>query len=56
MLVEFDVDCGYLIEGHRFIARGLEDNGIESGPTAADSAPGFSFAKNGWSHDVTLGL
>jgi hypothetical protein len=43
MLVEFDVDCGYLIEGHRFIARGLEDNGIESGPTAADSAPGFSF-------------
>ena len=43
MLVAFDVDCGCLVEGHRFIARGLSDAGTVSGPTAADSAPGFSF-------------
>jgi hypothetical protein len=32
MLVSFDVDCGELVDGHRFIARGLRNQGIiESG-------------------------
>jgi hypothetical protein len=30
MLVPFDVDCGYLMEGHRFIARGIVDKGTMS--------------------------
>jgi len=28
MLFSFDVDCGELIPGHRFIARGLSDCGV----------------------------
>lgn len=30
MLLSFDVDCGYLLPGHRFIARGIADDGIVS--------------------------
>jgi hypothetical protein len=40
MLLSFDIDCGYLIEGHRFIARGLEDNGMVD--FAEVTAPAFS--------------
>ena len=31
MLVSFDVDCGYLLPGHRFIARGICDDGLVQG-------------------------
>jgi hypothetical protein len=41
MLVLFDVDCGYLLEAHRFIARGLRDDGLVSGPDR-EPVPGFS--------------
>lgn len=30
--MSFDVDCGHLTPGHRFIARGLGDDGLISGP------------------------
>jgi hypothetical protein len=40
MLFAFDIDCGELVAGHRFIARGLADGGtIESD---GQSAPVFS--------------
>jgi hypothetical protein len=44
MLVPFDVDCGYLLDGHRFIARGLLDQGMLSRPDLErdPSVPGFS--------------
>ena len=41
MLVTFDIDCGPLIEGHRFIARGLADDGVVEYHTG--STPAFSF-------------
>lgn len=28
MLLSFNVDCGYLLPGHRFIARGICDDGL----------------------------
>ena len=41
MLLSFDIDCGELVEGHRFIARGICDQGtIESDDDV--SAPAFS--------------
>ena len=30
MLVSFDIDCGFLVAGHRFIARGISDDGLLS--------------------------
>ncbi len=40
MLLSFDVDCGEIVVGHRFIARGLADCGMLE--TDELSAPGFS--------------
>lgn len=31
-VVTFDVDCGELLPGHNFVARGLSDSGAGSGP------------------------
>lgn len=47
-LVSFDVDCGELVQGHRFVARGLSDVGQLSvsdwTESAADtSVQGFTF-------------
>lgn len=42
MLISFDVDCGQLVPGHRFIARGLCDRGSISGPDDQRACPGFS--------------
>lgn len=41
MLFPFDVDCGELVQGHRFIARGLCDTGTLEWDQGR-SAPGFS--------------
>lgn len=41
MLLPFDVDCGYLIQGHRFIARGIFDAGLLESDEGR-SAPAFS--------------
>jgi hypothetical protein len=40
MLLAFDIDCGEIVVGHRFIARGLADCGTIE--TDEFSAPGFS--------------
>jgi len=42
MLVSFDIDCGYLLSGHRFIARGIADDGLITGENE-EPYPGFSF-------------
>ena len=48
-LLSFDLDCGELLPGHRFIARGLEDDGPLDAPewdeshTDATHVQGFSF-------------
>ncbi|MGA2307272.1 MAG: hypothetical protein ABSH29_24240 [Acidimicrobiales bacterium] len=42
MLVSFDIDCGYLVAGHRFIARGIADDGLITGENE-EPYPGFSF-------------
>jgi hypothetical protein len=42
MLLAFDVDCGELIRGHRFVARGIRDTGTIDRPDAAGESPGFS--------------
>lgn len=42
MLVSFDIDCGYLLAGHRFIARGIADDGLITGESE-EPYPGFSF-------------
>ena len=42
MLLAFDVDCGELIHGHRFIARGIRDKGTIDRPDDAGESPGFS--------------
>lgn len=41
MLVAFDLDCGELVEGHRFIARGICDQGTLEDYDGVTS-PGFS--------------
>jgi hypothetical protein len=47
MLLAFDVDCGYLIEGHRLIARGIKDDGVIDSfgwnGTGGEFVPVFSF-------------
>ena len=42
MLFTFDVDCGELIEGHRFIARGLCDQGTDHWHDDAKDVPLFA--------------
>jgi hypothetical protein len=42
MLVSFDIDCGPLVAIHRFIARGICDQGIIDHPDHDIPAPGFS--------------
>jgi hypothetical protein len=42
MLLAFDVDCGYLVQGHRFIARGIVDQGRMTGPDGVGAFPAFS--------------
>ena len=42
MLLAFDVDCGHLVPGHRFIARGIVDQGTMTGPDGTPAFPAFS--------------
>jgi hypothetical protein len=41
MLLTFDVDCGYLLKDHRFIARGIRDNGLVDGAPFGAPEAGF---------------
>ena len=36
MLVAFDVDCGEVLAGHRFLARGLRDDGYSDDQLLSD--------------------
>ena len=45
MLLTFDIDCGEVVDGHRFIARGLADCGTIE---AESSAQGFSLEMNSY--------
>ena len=42
MLLAFDIDCGELVQGHRFIARGICDQGTDDWHDSPTPVPVFS--------------